>query len=194
MTTLKKIASSAAWWALTFLIASLVAVTAFFLSKRAFVAMKKQNAEVVPPAPAFDSRDVAAFEPVAGKVFETTSDVTVHAILSGGYGPAVVMIYAEWCVHCRNMMPAFEAAAARSSVPFVRIQGHSAPVTSQKHKVLGYPTVVGVTQQGSVLHFSDARTEDKLLDFAKTLSGTPIPAPIEAVIPAPAPETIQVQT
>jgi thiol-disulfide isomerase/thioredoxin len=94
---------------------------------------------------------------------------TVTFILEGGFGSAVVMVYADWCVHCRNMMPAFEAAAAKSNVPFVRIQGQTAPVTSSKHKVFGYPTVLGVKSNGEVVRFNESRTEENLLKFASEL-------------------------
>ena len=168
MTAVRKI-TKVAWSILTGIIAALIGTVTFILAKRM---MAKKLQAPVPMATSFDSRDVVRFEPVPQKVFETTSDMTANAILEGGFGAAVVMVYAEWCVHCRNMMPAFEAAAAKSNIPFVRIQGQTAPVTSSKHKIFGYPTVLGVRTNGEVVRFNESRTEDNLLKFAAELGGT----------------------
>jgi thiol-disulfide isomerase/thioredoxin len=86
------------------------------------------------------------------------------------------MVYAEWCVHCKNMMPAFESAAKSSSVPFVRVTGPQTPVSCSKYAVAGYPTIFGVgSVLGSPRRFAGQRTADALHDFAKALgsSGTP---------------------
>jgi thiol-disulfide isomerase/thioredoxin len=183
--TAKKLVSKVAWYGLTAVIGLLVMLLGVFVGKRAYGLLKKKT---VPPTviPTFDSRDTIQYSPVPNKVFETASDMTVNAVLSGGLGEAVVLIYADWCVHCRNMMPAFESAAAKSSIPFIRIQGQSATVTSTKHKVLGYPTVLGITASGVVKQFKEQRTEEELLKFAEELKANPVPEVIQvapAVVP-----------
>jgi hypothetical protein len=64
-------------------------------------------------------------------------------------------------------------------VPFIRIQGQSASVTSTKHKVLGYPTVLGITSTGVVKQFKEQRTEEELLKFADELKADPVPEVIQ---------------
>jgi thiol-disulfide isomerase/thioredoxin len=176
--TAKKLLSKVAWYGLSALIGILVMVLGVFIGKRAYGLLKKSSSPA-PLVPAFDARDTVTYTPVPNKVFDTTSDMTVNAVLSGGLGEAVVLIYADWCVHCRTMMPAFESAAIKSSVPFIRIQGQSASVTSTKHKVLGYPTVLGITSTGVVKQFKEQRTEEELLKFAEELKADPVPEVIQ---------------
>lgn len=176
--TAKKTLSKLLWYGLTTIIGVLVMVLGVFLGKRAYGLLKKQTVPVQ-TVPSFDARDTVSYAPVPNKIFDTTSDMTVNAVLTGGLGEAVVLIYADWCVHCRNMMPAFEAAAAKSSVPFIRIQGQSAQVTSMKHKILGYPTVLGITSTGSIRQFKEQRTEEELLKFANDLKTVPVPEVIQ---------------
>jgi thiol-disulfide isomerase/thioredoxin len=165
MSIIKKTGS----WVLTIIIAALIGLITFFMTKRVFAMFQKKQAnEAVLPAH-FDSRDTIQYAPVLGHVLDTASDMTVNALLSGGLGPAVVMIYADWCRHCTDMMPAFEEAAVASGVQFVRIQGVAAPVTCQKHKVLGFPTILGIHENGTVMRFNDVRTSQKLLEFASSL-------------------------
>ena len=193
MTALKKYVSKAAWWLLTLVMTALVATAAFVFGKR--LVNKKLAGNVPQPvATNFDSRDAVSFMPVPNKVFDTTSDMTVNAVLDGGFGPAVVMVYAEWCVHCRNMMPAFEAAAAKANVPFVRVQGQLTPVVSQKHKIFGYPTVLGVNSSGVVVRFAEERSEQKLLEFAAGLGGAPLLSVPSGAIPSVIPVAPQIVT
>jgi hypothetical protein len=59
-------------------------------------------------------------------------------------------------------------------------------VTSTKHKVLGYPTVLGITASGVVRQFKEQRTEEELLKFAEDLKANPVPEVIQvapAVVP-----------
>lgn len=139
----------------------------------------------------FAPDDQVAFAPSAGSVTDLKSDKTLDAILSGAFGPAVVMVYADWCSHCRNMMDAYEAAAKGvSGVPFVRIQGREAPISSRKHAVTGYPTVFGVANVGGPpRRFMAQRTTDALVEFARGLAGLPAAASLTAV-PAAAVPTV----
>jgi len=118
----------------------------------------------------FNANDAVNYVPQLGLVQELKSDKTVDAILSGAYGPHVVMVYAEWCSHCKNMMDAYDAAAKSGSIPFIRIQGSNAPVTSAKHSIAGYPTVLGSSSSGGPKRFASVRTPEALLDFANSLS------------------------
>jgi len=136
----------------------------------------------------FSTEDVVSFTPKLGQVTDVRSDRTADALLSGTLGPAVVLFGAEWCAHCRNMEPSFQAAAKASDVPFVRIDGASAPVTSQKFSVTGYPTIFGLSSLGLLSRYGNARTTEGLLEFAGLMVGK-IEAPKQ--VPPPAPQTYQ---
>ena len=127
----------------------------------------------------FAESDVVSWVPKPGSVHDLQSDRTLDAILAGAFGPAVVMVYAEWCSHCKNMMDAYEGAAKISKVPFVRIQGSDCPISARKHQVLGYPTVFGVPTVGGLRKFGSARTIENLSQFAMALG------PAEPFVEAP---------
>ena len=119
----------------------------------------------------FTQTDTVNYVPKPFSASNVDSDKTIDAILNGQFGPTVVMFYADWCTHCKNMTDAFESAAALSRVPFVRIQGQLAPVSSQKHGVTGYPTIFGISSiPGPAKRFAAMRTKEGLLEFASALS------------------------
>lgn len=122
--------------------------------------------------PSFADSDVVKFVATSKTVpSEVTSDKTADAILSGAFGPAVVVFYADWCVHCQNMSAAYEEAAKAAGIPFVRVQGSLAPVSSRKYGVTGYPTILGVANVGGLpRRFAAPRTKEALLEFAMGLS------------------------
>ena len=145
----------------------------------------------------FSLEDSVSFSPQLGLVNEISSDKTVDAILSGSMGPAVLMFHADWCGHCKNMEPAYAAAAKDSSVPFVKVNGSSAPVSSNKYAVTGYPTVFGISALGLLNRYSNARTAEAMLEFTRLLVPTkseplaqpmahPIAQPVPFAQPAPA--------
>ena len=98
------------------------------------------------------------------------SDKTCDALMSGKLGPVVIMFYAPWCIHCKNMIPAFEEAAKLSNVPFVMIEGQHAPLSSKKYQIQGYPTIFGVKPGAPPERFAEQRTTSNLLLFASKTS------------------------
>jgi thiol-disulfide isomerase/thioredoxin len=158
----------------------------YSVSKR-YIKMLLEPAKepAVPEAPAFNDADAVKFVPSVGEPLEVASDKTADAILSGQFGPAVVVFYADWCVHCKNMMDAYESAARKATIPFVKISGASAPVSGRKYGVSGYPTIFGIANVGpGVRRHNGPRTEASFLEFAVGLAGTPS-APPEAPVAAP---------
>ena len=139
-------------------------------------------------AQSFQEADVVKWVPTTGSISEVSSDRTADAILSGAFGPAVVVFYADWCVHCQNMMGSYAAAAAKAHIPFIKVAGGGAPVTSRKYGVTGYPTVFGVANVGGLpRRFGAARTEQAFLEFANALSPVhvaPAAPPAEPVVAA----------
>lgn len=132
---------------------------------------KAMGKKTVPTAQTdFKADDIVKFSPTLGLVNVVDSDKTVDAIIKGQFGPAVVMYHAEWCTHCKNMSDAFESAASLSRVPFVKVQGQNAPVTSQLYGITGYPTILGIMSTGGVpRRFAAMRTKEALLEFAMAL-------------------------
>ena len=111
------------WWAYSYISKQI----------RSVMGTDKPATAAAVSAPAdFKPDDLIRYVPEPGRAMTVSSDRTLDAVMSGKFGPAVVMIYAHWCVHCRNMMDAFEAAAAESSVQFVRVEGQNAPITARK--------------------------------------------------------------
>jgi thiol-disulfide isomerase/thioredoxin len=130
----------------------------------------------------FNPTDLVQYTAKLGVVQELNSDRTIDAILSGTFGPTVVLVYAEWCAHCKNMMPAFEEAAKESKIPFVKVQGQYAPVTGRKQLIAGYPTILGVASvppNGPPRRYGGMRSKEAFLEFATALHGSaPVAQPI----------------
>jgi len=145
--------------------------------------------------PLFVETDHISFVPKAG-LHDVDSDKTVDAILSGAFGPAVVVFRAEWCQHCRNMEDALQIAAAESTVPFVRVSGQKTPVSNKKYAVMGYPTILGVANVGGPpRRYNSLRTSEALKEFATGLGGQTVLGPsvaLQAPVHAQAPVAIQV--
>ena len=153
-----------------FLLGVLVITVLWFLKKfLGRLVFPKSSAKV--EVPNFSINDTISFSPKLGEAIEVSSDMTADAVLSGKFGPAVVMVYAEWCLHCRNMTEAYSEAAKVASIPFVRIQGSTIPVSSAKYGVSGYPTVFGIASVGGgPRRFAGQRTAEALFQFATSLN------------------------
>jgi len=136
----------------------------------------------------FAPHDTIDFSPTLGAVTDIESDKTVDAILTGNFGPAVVVFVADWCGHCKNIAAAYEAAASQSDIPFVRIKGEFAPVSSSKFGIAGYPTVLGFASVGGPpRRFASQRTPDALVQFAVGLRGTVIEPHLLPTMPSALP-------
>lgn len=159
----------------------LVTAVLWYVYKFTVKRFKSLTGKAVEDVPlVFAADDVVQFVPKAGTVIDIKSDRTADAILSGTFGPAVVMVYADWCVHCKNMMQAYELAATQAGVPFVRLQGHHMPVTAKKRAVMGYPTVFGVAHDGQLSQFAKERVVSHLMEFAAGLR--PVEPPVQPLV------------
>lgn len=155
----------------------LVTAVLWYIYKFTAKKLKSLTAKAVEETPlVFSADDYVQFVPKVGSVIDIKSDRTADAILAGTFGPAVVMVYADWCVHCKNMMQAYELASSQADMPFVRIQGHHMPVTGKKRGVMGYPTVFGVSHDGTVSQFAKERIVSHLMEFAAGLRPATAPA------------------
>ena len=129
----------------------------------------------------FSEDDVSSFTPTPGQVTDVQSDRTTYDLLQGKYGAVIVLLYADWCVHCKNMIKAFEDAAAVSSVPFVKVEGQYPRQTMKHFKANGFPTIYGVNTEGRVFPFVTFRTKDEFLKFAEKLKPT-APQVVQATV------------
>lgn len=165
------------------LVLLLVLWVAYSFGSKALLKYFKTEAPLDAPK-TYDPSDVVSYVPQLGLVNEVNSDKTVDAILSGTLGPAVVLFHAEWCGHCKNMEFAYSAAAKASSVPFVKVNGPSAPVSSAKYGVAGYPTLFGVSSLGLLNKYTNPRTTEALLQFTKLLVPEKLEGPMVASMPS----------
>jgi thiol-disulfide isomerase/thioredoxin len=173
----------------------LVLVTLWFVYRvttRTLRSLLKPSNEVASKTlvePTFADSDVIDWASPKGGLHTVTSDRTVDAILSGTFGPAVVLVYADWCGHCKNMMAAYEEAARKATVvPFIKVQGHQIPVTARKHMIAGYPTIFGVASVpvgAPPRRYNGPRSADSFSEFASGLAGSLVGVP--AVVPGAVP-------
>ena len=105
-------------------------------------------------------------------------------------GPAILMVYATWCGHCKNMMPAFDQVSTQTNVKFARIEGHKAPQFMQKHGIRGFPTLLTVNRVNELGRHNGGRDLGSLLSAAHDLA-TAVPAPVVVQSPPPADEVVK---
>jgi thiol-disulfide isomerase/thioredoxin len=117
-------------------------------------------------------------------VIELQNGDEADAFLS--QGPGILMTYAPWCGHCKNMMPAFDAASTQTPVKFARIEGSKAPAFMQKHGVRGFPTLITVSRANELGRHMGGRDVGSLVGAANVLTAPPpvVSAPPAAPTPS----------
>jgi protein disulfide-isomerase-like protein len=80
-----------------------------------------------------------------GARVRTLSDKTIDGAI-GAPGDMLVMFFAPWCDHCKEMMPQFEEAAgiieAQSlEIKFAKLDASKYEDTAKKFHVEGYPSL-----------------------------------------------------
>lgn len=159
------------------------------------------EAKSAPPTE-FKAEDTIQFTAAPGTLQTVESDRTLDAIVRGQFGPAVVLFYADWCTHCKNIQEAYESAAKQAGihgVVFAKAQGHTVPVCMGRYEIRGYPTVLGIVPGQAPKRFMGSRTSEALVEFAKGLSLQPsLQPPVAPTLALPAavieavPPTVQV--
>lgn len=99
----------------------------------------------------------------------------------------VLLIYANWCGHCRDMMKAFEDAAkatheksktAVNKVMFVRAEAGKVPRLANAPGIAGFPTIIGIFQNGKEFPYNGPRDVSSFMKFADLIAiGGLEPAP-----------------
>jgi len=96
----------------------------------------------------------------------------------------LVLFYAPWCGHCRQLMPDFERAAVtlKSGTPVVQLAQVDATAETdlaEQYQIRGYPTLKFLTE-GKALDYTGGRTTESLVAWTMKKVG-PAAHPVENV-------------
>ncbi|KAK6181656.1 hypothetical protein SNE40_009469 [Patella caerulea] len=96
----------------------------------------------------------------------------------------LIMFYAPWCGHCKNMKPAYKSAAdiLKKDLPTSRLAAVDAtkyPKIAKQFEVKGYPTLKYFVKGVEKMTYSAGRTEKAIVDFMKNPKAPPPPPPPE---------------
>ena len=75
----------------------------------------------------------------------------------------LLMAYATWCGHCKNMMPALEEASTKTNFPVARLETNVAGDFLRVHEIRGFPTLLLSDSQGNVTKHLGGRDTASLL-------------------------------
>ena len=102
------------------------------------------------------------------KVQELTTLDEVNNFLASG--PGILLVYAPWCGHCKNMMAGYEIASTLTDVKFARVEGSKVPAFMQAREVRGFPTLFTVAKNGDVQRYASGRDTQSLVNKANELN------------------------
>lgn len=85
-----------------------------------------------------------------------------------GEGEKLVMFYADWCPHCKNLMPAWDEATAEvgeKKMMKIDVGGSSEgeKALMEEHGVSGFPTIMVFENGSKVSEYSGERTKEALV-------------------------------
>jgi len=81
---------------------------------------------------------------------------------------SVVLFYAPWCPHCKDLMPTWEKLEDKhksSGIKITKIDCEKDPEQATKHGVEGYPTIIMFKNGKKVATFDNERNEDAIQKF-----------------------------
>jgi len=101
----------------------------------------------------------------------------------------LVMFYAPWCGHCKNMKPAYSEAAAKLktlgiSGRLAAVDATVAPDLAKKYDVEGYPTLKHF-KDGVASEYASGRDLNSLVNFMKTAATDAAPEATPEATPEP---------
>jgi thiol-disulfide isomerase/thioredoxin len=92
-----------------------------------------------------------------------TGAEAVEFLKQGG----LVMVYAPWCGHCKNMMPALEEASNAPGTRIGKFEGGKDPKFMQEQAIRGFPTLLTTgTGEGEFPKFQGGRDVQSLIQAA----------------------------
>jgi thiol-disulfide isomerase/thioredoxin len=91
-------------------------------------------------------------------------------------GVRMILYYAPWCPHCKEMMPEWEkfvqqATEAKLPMTFEKVDSDEKPEVVKSKGIQGFPTI-RVEKDGKEQDYDGARTAAAMLKFAKTLTSS----------------------
>lgn len=80
----------------------------------------------------------------------------------------VLMIYADWCYHCRNTKPTFIKASEYSKIPFILLNAEQEGSRDflKKEEVEGFPTIRKYKGKNKTKDYYGNRTVNSFIDFS----------------------------
>lgn len=90
--------------------------------------------------------------------------------LINGSTPVVIMVYADWCGHCKAMKPDFISVAKKMSsmANFVMVNGAKAKIMTQENGIDGFPCMLKYVGGKRVGKLMGRQSEDAIKSFAKS--------------------------
>lgn len=81
---------------------------------------------------------------------------------------SMVLFYAPWCGHCKNMMSDWDALQSKApkGVKIVKVNCDEHPEVASRHNVEGFPTIV-LFKGGKKIYFTGERNLENFLEFIK---------------------------
>lgn len=88
----------------------------------------------------------------------------------------LVDFYADWCRHCKNLMPIIEQVSEifedMDQVQVVKVNGDaSGKKLSKKYKIQGYPTLLLFRENSEPIEFDGSRDAESISNFIQLASG-----------------------
>lgn len=148
---------NAYWIVLGVLLLILVALVVYF-----------PTASKLPPPVTLPSKPpIPVHSSIAHAVRELQSAEDGHAFVKQ---KGLLMAYATWCGHCKNMMPALEEASTKTAFSIARLETSVAGDFLRVHEVRGFPTILLSDSQGVVTKHVGGRDATSLLAALNALA------------------------
>ena len=85
-----------------------------------------------------------------------------------GKGKQLVLFYAPWCPHCKNMLPEWDkfAETNRSNVEAKKVNSEEQPALIKEYDVQGFPTILLLDANGkTIATYEGGRDAKSFADF-----------------------------